>query len=40
VQVTIEGELAPRVVEQLRQDLIRKLEAIEYATMICQEIPS
>ena len=29
VQVTAEGELPPRVLEQLRDDLIEKLEALE-----------
>jgi hypothetical protein len=39
VQVTIEGGLAAQIVDQLRQDLTRKLENIEKTPMTCQEIP-
>src|SRR5262249_54107149 len=40
VQVTVEGELAPETVRQLRQDLRRKLQSIEQAPMTSQDIPS
>lgn len=39
VQVTVEGRLPSEVVEHLRQDLTRKLEALEQSPMVCEEIP-
>ena len=38
VQMTIEGELQPEAVEQLREDLVQKLETVEQSPMVCEAI--
>lgn len=38
VMLTIEGSLPPETVEQLRTDLLGKLENIENMSIICSEL--
>ena len=40
IQMTIEGELLPDIVEQLKNDLMKKLAELERSPMVCQMIVS
>jgi len=40
VKVTIEGELSPNIVEQLRDDVLKKFAALEGVPIVCRSIAS
>ena len=40
IQITVEGELSPDIVEQLRDDVMQKFAALEGVPIVCQTIQS